>query len=743
MLKELITEVKRIIHKKETVNGDYFIKFRGSNNVIVTGFVFDNPETLDNQELVLQGVWKEINAQQENVFEFKSYQLKDTMKYFFNKVIKIPTKALNEILKKNSIRDLEEILDTCPMELITYKGIGESTIKKITHKWKTLKFDKELYNQLTPFNFSNTIISNIKDAIGSAEKVLEILDKDPYELVQIDGVTFNKIDEFVLRKKHFPLSFRSRLVEGIKYSAKRYMDDNGDTIINMNELFLLSKRILDNNGFNYDLEPFYLHEIDFVSVLESNLDIDFSLIKDNLTLTSIYEKEKFIFDTIKEKANIFDIKLVNNIEEWIDNKEIEYSIKLSNAQREIIKMANTQPSIFSLSGYAGTGKTRVSQLIMNLYAEQNKSIHCCALSGVASNRIKLVSKFDSKTIHSLLGFDGITYSFNENNTLPYELIVLDECGMVNSEMFYHLIKAINWKRTKLFIIGDPAQLLPVGLGNVYNDLLLMNMINNITLTDVFRQQGGSIINIVAQHIRQFQFPKEYHIHNSLGFYTHFVPFERDKETKNKIIMKEFLKTLKSNNLKSYNEDNLLDLQIIAPTKNGDFGTINLNNIIQEVLNSNETLLEVKGVNYKINDKVIHLRNIKMEIFDNENGNVLSEDKIYNGQIGIVKNIIDNSIWVYYPYEKQLVCYEYDLIKMGFLGLAYALTAHKCQGNEFKDVIMTVVYSDINMLNANYLYSAMTRSKENLHLVGELSALLKSLENKTIKNRKTILRLLEN
>ena len=235
--------------------------------------------------------------------------------------------------------------------------------------------------------------------------------------------------------------------------------------------------------------------------------------------------------------------------------------------------------------------------------------------------------------------------------------------------------------------------------------------------------------------------EKYHNHSEYGFFTHFI--NSKSKSKEEDLINSFLKTLKNNKLKEYNETNLLDLQVITPAKITLMGTQRFNAIIQKELNQNETLLEVKEVEYKVNDKVIHLKNQKMDVYEKDMENIIREDKIYNGQIGIIKHInkVDEEIFVYFPYEEQLVKYDISLLKKDYLGLAYALTAHKCQGNEFKDVIMIVSNEDSFMLNSNYLYSAMTRAKENLHIVGELEAILNGLKNKNIKDRQTILRLI--
>ena len=741
MTSQLITEIKKINKRdiKKTSFGDYYISFRGNNNIIFKGIIHEKPEDLLGQEVVFYGDYKGLTDNQDQIFEFKLYELKDSVRYFYNKIIKIPKNALEDILKVMSVKKLDDILENDISLLTEYKGISKKTILKLQLNWDKFKNDKDLYSKFRALGFSNVLIKNIKEKFGSTDEVLKIFEKDPYKLVLVDGVSFKRIDQYVLMKSNIPLHSNDRLREGIKYSANEYMGSTGNTIINLNDLYNISKRNLNHTDGSTDNEEFRLCEMDFVSNIVNNNY--FEKIENNLTLKSVYLKEKYIYDTINEKAKMFGMPLVEDIEEWIKDKEEFYSMKLSENQKNLIKLANKQPYIFSLSGYAGTGKTQVSKMVMNLYSENNKSIHCCALSGVAANRIKLVSGYESRTIHALLGFDGVNYSFNETNPLPYDLIIVDEAGMINADMFFYLLKAINFRRTKLFIIGDPAQLLPVGSGNVYNDLLLLNLLNNVTLTQVFRQKDGSIINIVAQDVRQFKFEEKYHNHNEYGFFTHFI--NSKSKSKEEDLINSFLKTLKNNKLKEYNETNLLDLQVITPAKITLMGTQRFNAIIQKELNKNETLLEVKEVEYKVNDKVIHLKNQKMDIYEEDMETIIKEDKIYNGQIGIIKHInkVDEEVFVYFPYEEQLVKYDIALLKKDYLGLAYALTAHKCQGNEFKDVIMIVSNEDSFMLNSNYLYSAMTRAKENLHIVGELEAILNGLKNKNVKNRQTILRLI--
>lgn len=734
-MSEIISKIKRIIDVEKTKQGCYNIKFRGNDNIIFVGLLHDAPETLELEELIFKGEWEELTANQEKQFKFHTYILRDAMKYFFNKVIKISNKALNDILRVHSIKSLETILEEDPEQLLEFKGIGKKTIEKIEKKWEAHKFDTEVFHKLMPYNFSTTIIENIIEEIGSSQRILDILEKDPYQLTHVEGVNFNKIDVVVLKSKKIPLSFKNRINEGIRYAAKRYMDNTGNTLIPYDKLFEDSKTILngeDENGF------YRLHELDFIAAID-NIDNDnFIEIKDELSLRDIYKKEIYIYETLVENGLKKGTRLVEDVDLWINNKEKDGNFKLSDQQKNIIRIANEQYSIFSLSGYAGTGKTMVSRLVMELYNESNKKIHCCALSGVAANRIKLVSGFNSKTIHALLGSDGINFNFNPNNTLPYDLIVIDETGMVNTDMFYYLLQAINWNRTKLFIIGDPAQLLPVGLGNVYQDLLDLNLVNNTTLNQVFRQKDGSIINIVAQHIRKNEFPKEYHNYSNYGFFTHFLPWDSNMDIRIQNTVEKLVEIVKNNKVKSYTEDNLLDLQIITPTKSSDVGTYKLNQIAQEIFNPKGKFVYAKGFKFKKNDKVIHLKNIVMDI-DNHIEYKEDKDKIYNGQIGIVTKVTDNTVSVKYPYEKQEVTYKLDLLQEGYLSLAYVLTAHKCQGNEFKDVVMTSSFSDIHMLNANYLYSAMTRAKENLYIVGDLFALTKGLSLENQKVRETILK----
>jgi exodeoxyribonuclease V alpha subunit len=735
-MKNIKIQILRLIYSKEKINGAFDVLYLTNENIIIKGEIYNNPMDLLEENLLISGKYIENKENgiigNKKMFKFENYNFANNMHYFFNKIIKIPKKITELLLKNKTEEELKKILNNNPEELLKMKGLGKKTFEKILNEWEKHNLDFLIYQLLSPYGFSSLIINNIINHFYSFSSIENKIKENPYILLEIDGVSFSKIDKFAL-DNNIKLNYKERLIEGIKEAALNIMNKTGNTILNYGELYYVSKEILSTSKFE-------LHELIFSKMISLNEIRGFIRINDEeISLNKIFDKEKYLNKIFKNTKNNFEnYFLVKNIEAWIEEQEFKYKINLSKNQKNILKIANKQPSIFSLSGYAGSGKTMVSKLVMNLFSEQNKKIHCCAFSGVAANRIGTVSGFQSKTIHTMLGYNGEEYAFNETNKLPYDLIVLDEAGMVNLEMFYSLFIAIDWKRTKLFILGDPAQLPPVGYGEVYRNILEYNLVENVTLTEVFRQKNGNIINNIAQDIRKGFYNDEYDDNKYIkqGFNKNYIEYSENFE-------KDVLKILneKTNLIldKKYNNDEILKFQVISPMKNGNLGTKNINKILQKYINKNKESLDIEDLSFKLKDKVIQLKNMDMEVLEKKDMNYFFKEnqKIYNGQVGIVDKIEKNNIIVYFPYENQYIKYERLLLNYNVLDLAYCLTAHKVQGNEFDNLIAIFSKKHKLMLNSNYIYSTYTRAKDNLYLIGERNVIINGITN-IQKNRKTIL-----
>lgn len=739
--REIKLNVKSVNSVLKTDYG-YETELKCSNGKILIGMSYIKPDLLVGEELIFRGKTIDFNKFKEELIEFNHYDFKDSYKFLLSKIMNFPKKALETLYRDYNTEIIINMLDNHDTEFLTIKGIGKRTLEKVFESWKDNKEHIILYNLLTKFRFSHNTVDDIRRYYNNdINKISNIVLKHPYELVDIPGVSFSTLDKVLLQEDHNPWD-NQRVIRGVAEAGKLYMERSGSTVVSVSELFYAAKQYL-----NFPTKNFYVHELDFAKLIHPKRTSDFTMFSEKIGLNTFYKKEKFIFETLMSNKEISSEPFLSDedLNAWIEEKELEYGIKISDKQIDIVKLANRRFNIFSLGGFAGSGKTMISKLVMELYNKFGHSIHCCALSGVASSRIKIVSGFKSKTIHSLLGFGSKGFAYNEFNKLPFDLIVLDEAGIVSVEMFYYLLKAIDFDRTKLFIIGDPAQLPPVGAGDPYKDMIDLDIINKIVLDKVFRQANGSIINEVSQDIRQHKFSDEYVNINSNGFYTTWFDKFEDKENQEIIkVLKKKTKEIMLND--KFDSTNLLKFQVITPAKKGELGVKELNNIVQSVLNPSTKSLFINGTHFKEGDKVIHLKNEKMDLYDNflekkTPEDEIREDKIYNGQIGIVKKL-DKShrcIFVYYPFEDQTVCYDYMRLQNKLLDLAYVMTAHKAQGNEFKNVITIMGKENADFLDSNYIYSAFTRAKENLYVFSNLKSFREALSKSIYNKRDTIFR----
>jgi exodeoxyribonuclease V alpha subunit len=461
---------------------------------------------------------------------------------------------------------------------------------------------------------------------------------------------------------------------------------------------------------------------------------------------------------------------------------INHGIIFGSKQRNAITMASLNKRIFSLTGYAGTGKTSASKAILRMYEDKYgfDSIVCCALSGIAANRVKKQSGYTSSTIATLLGFDHAKGGFlhNEGNKLKQSVVLLDESSMVDVKTFDALLRAIDFETSNLILLGDPAQLPPVGAGELFSDLLEFGVIYNITLDKIYRQSDGNVITTFAQDVRNGNVPELRFEYEDFEFVDISVPgywsmkntlkpkeiAEINEQNNGKVI--DYIVSQARNALPFINEANKRDawegltrFQVIVPMKNGLVGTKNLNVVLQDVLNPKrdaiKDVLVILGSDreFRLRDKVIHLQNKKMTcVYADEFKAALAsyrefstfETKVFNGQIGILfkGNIEEDEYYVYYPNEGYVAIYSKGDFAGNIIDLAYALTGHKTQGSEFFEVVLPIVNAHWMMLNNKLLYTQMTRAKERLLIVGEKYVFSKGCtrNSETVRNTITKMRL---
>lgn len=682
-------ELKIYVNKIITFTG-YFHELNLDDMYIFKGDVVDHPK-YGLQFNVLE--YERLKPEDEDgLVAFLSSDL-------FKGVGEKLAKSIVDTLGKNV---LEEILKDESCLLL----VPKMTSKKAHTIYETLmKYEEshQIIVYLTELGF------NMKDALDiynnyKSETIIHI-EHNPYCLT--DFISFLKVDEIAL-KLNVNEDDERRIKACIIYMMNKLLFINSDTYLEYDEILesVFNYLKIDLNVDDFDL---YLEEL-----INENKII---LLDEKYYLKEMYDSEINITNTIKylENKKIDKLFLDNRIEELEKVNNIKYNDK----QKEAIKKS-LENNITIITGGPGTGKTTIIKAICELYQnifklsyeELTNRIALLAPTGRASKRMSESTNLPASTIHRFLKWNKETNEFlvNEYNKNNHHLIIIDEVSMIDLNLLDSLFKGLT-KNIKLVLVGDHHQLPSVGPGNILKDLIESDLIDTIYLDTLYRQDENSYITTLAHEIKD----------NNLS--------ESFLETKSDYIF------LKCHSIKDNLKNLCLQLikkgydykrvQIMAPMYAGVNGIDNLNKELQNIFNPKTNQNEIKygDVVYRENDKVLQLVN-------------LPEENIYNGDIGIIKNIvkIENKTFIYIDFDGNLVKYETkDLNKIthGFI-----ISIHKSQGSEFEVVIMPICNSYKRMLYKKLIYTGITRAKKKLILIGEPDAFLYAINNSNEKERKT-------
>ncbi len=616
-------------------------------------------------------------------------------------------KGVGEKLAKSIVDTLgKNVLDEIIKDETCLLLVPKMTNKKAHTIYETLmKYEEshQIIVYLTELGF------NMKDALDiyntyKSETIIHI-EHNPYCLT--DFISFLKVDEIAL-KLNVDVSDERRIKACIIYMMNKLLFANSDTYLEYDEILesVFNYLKIDLNVDDFDL---YLEEL-----INENKII---LIDNKYYLKEMYDSEINITNTIKYLANkkIDKLFLDNRIEELEKINNIKYNDK----QKEAIKKS-LENNITIITGGPGTGKTTIIKAICELYQnifklsyeELTNRIALLAPTGRASKRMSESTNLPASTIHRFLKWNKETNEFlvNEYNKNDHHLIIIDEVSMIDLNLLDSLFKGLT-KNIKLVLVGDHHQLPSVGPGNILKDLIESDLIDTIYLDTLYRTDENSYITTLAHEIKD----------NNLS--ESFLETKSDYTFLKCHSIKDNLKNL-CLQLKEKGYD-YKRVQIMAPMYAGINGIDNLNKELQNIFNPKTNQNEIKygDVVYRENDKVLQLVN-------------LPEENIYNGDIGIIKNIvkIQNKTFIYIDFDGNLVKYETkDLNKIthGFI-----ISIHKSQGSEFEVVIMPICNSYKRMLYKKLIYTGITRAKKKLILIGEPDAFLYAVNNSNERTRKT-------
>ncbi len=607
---------------------------------------------------------------------------------------KTAEKIVNEFGKEtfNAIRNH-------PEKLSAIKGIRRSVIERVKSSIEESRILRDLSVQLSPFGFGSTTIFRIYKEFG--ENSISYLNENPYRLIgKIRGIGFRRADT-IAKSFKLPLTMPERIRAGIKFILEKELENKGHIFIPKKELLSFAVTLLSigSNEIESEIEELIgLNEIVREEIPEP-----------------VYLSFRCM---IVEKAiagYLFRISGIHSEREKIDpDFSADSMLKLTDEQKEAVRTAvNSKVTI--ITGGPGTGKTTIIRSIIDSATNSGKTIFVAAPTGRAAKRIEEATGYQTSTIHRLLKInpESMEFIFNESNPLNADFILIDEFSMVDTFIFYHLLRAVK-KECSLILIGDKDQLPPVGPGNVLRDMINSGYFKTIYLNLNFRQTEASMIIENAYRINN---GKEIKILP----YSENLDFVLIRATVPDIILEKTAGIIKYYREKfSYNS---FDYQVLTPVYRGDAGINRLNSFIQARFNLSDFILKTETKMFKLNDKIMQLKNnYEKEVFNGEQGTLVSYEK----EKGIV----------YANFNGNIV--EYSRDELDEITLSYAISIHKSQGSEYDYLILILLPSHSMMLNRELLYTAVTRARRKLVIISDEETLKKAIANSTPNLRRTIL-----
>ena len=601
-------------------------------------------------------------------------------------------------------KDTMKILERAPQRLLEVEGIGPKKLAVITESFYEEKQVNDIAYDLEQHGVAGRYAGRLLQKYG--DDVHYVLTEEPYRMIaEIDGIGFKTADQMALAygmDRQDP----QRLSAGLTYVLQT-MTQNGHVCIPDAELVRRAAFILQADALG-------LHDI-----LKEAIEVGQLCTADfqgtvYVYTPEAYEEENYIARRIQDMAAMKPLAMKTHVQLFLDRWQDSCHFELADKQREAVEKS-LESGMTVITGGPGTGKTTVVQTIIRLAEQEGLRILLCAPTGRAAKRLAETTQRKAKTIHRLLIPDGRqgriqVFEYNETKLLPADLVIVDEVSMLDMEMMYHLLSALK-PQCRCILVGDADQLPSVGAGAVLHDIIVSGQVPVVRLDTIFRQQEGGRIVTNAHLINSGRLPV---VNEDPEF--RFVEIEDEAQGAEKISAlynSELLET-----------GDKFAVQVLSPMYKNPCGVDNLNQLIQGRFNPPaEEKGELKGKNviFRVGDKVMQKHN------DYEKG-------VFNGDIGEIFAIQKDMVYVRYP--EQDVKYEGQ--EVDEITLAYAITVHKSQGSEYHTVIMVLVNSHAIMLQRKLFYTAVTRAKRKVILVGSKRAVQTAVQNQRTSRRFTLL-----
>ena len=694
--------VERITYQN-SLNGFTVLKCAAKGFTDLVTVVGSMPDTNVGSVLLLQGFWK-VDSKYGRQFSVESFEevLPATVlgieKYLGSGLVKgIGPNFAKRIVNTFGV-DTLNVIEEDPDKLLTVPGIGKIRVERIKKSWADQKEIKNIMIFLQGHGVSTSHATKIYKTYGNDS--VKTVQENPYRLADdIWGIGFKTADT-IASKMGFGHEKYERLRSGLMYTLN-HLADEGHCYATREMLMKTGSELLEVNSI----------------LLEEALD---RMIREESVKTEALQDEQgiaiylppFYFSEVGAARRLQKIARASRtiqVKNSLGGNDFPYD----PAQILAIKTA-AQSKILILTGGPGTGKTTTTLGIINTYKTAGANILLAAPTGRAAKRLSETTGMEAKTIHRLLEYkppEG--YQRNEENPLNGDVLIVDECSMIDIMLMYNLLKAVPDTMT-LIMVGDIDQLPSVGAGNVLRDVIESGAFPVIRLTKIFRQAQSSRIIMNAHRINKGLMPD---LSNGRDTDFFFIEKENPEEAADEIV------NLVKTRLPQHYCILPSAIQVLAPMQRGVVGATNLNQMLQDALNPAGDGLKRGGFLFKTHDKVMQIKND----YDKE---------VFNGDIGEISdvNLEDRELTVNFD-NRSVV---YDSSELDELVLAYAATIHKSQGSEYPVVVMPILMTHYVMLQRNLVYTGVTRARKLLIIVGTKKALSMAVRNTSIDKRNTLL-----
>lgn len=592
-----------------------------------------------------------------------------------------------------------DVMETHPERVALIKGISKSKALDFANQLKTNTGVRTLMLYLGEYGISNTSAVKIYNALGSG--CVDRIRENPYILCQGDfGVSFESAD-FIAKKESLEPESGVRLRAGITYIL-RHNERNGHTCLPKEKLAAISADFL-NVG------------IDRINNCMEEMLFDRTLIDETfgeaefVFTPQLHLSEMYVSSRIKMLLK-FPAEKIKDIDREIENCEKTDGITYADLQKKAINSALTE-GMLVLTGGPGTGKTTTLNAIIKILKDKGKKVLLSAPTGRAAQRMSELTGDEAKTLHRLLEVswdkhDNPVFNKNERNQLKCDALIVDEVSMVDTFIFESVMRALPLG-CRLVLVGDSDQLPSVGPGNVLGDLIDSGIIPVVRLNEIFRQAQQSLIVTNAHKIVNGEMPVLSNTDKDFFFL----------QRNNKTDVTNVIIDLCVNRLpKAYGYSAFDNIQVLSPSKKGELGTAELNSKLQNALNpksDDKQEVTIGSKTFRTGDKVMQIKNNYDIRWFKDNGE--TGEGIFNGDIGIIEKIDKKTKIIKISFYDKTAAYTYE--SASDLDFAYAVTVHKSQGNEFDAVIIPMFQGPPQLYYRNLLYTAVTRAKKTLILVG--------------------------